>query len=38
MMHHQKLTELNPASYTPIALVNLDPAGFQVRADSPYKT
>jgi tripartite-type tricarboxylate transporter receptor subunit TctC len=38
MMHHQKLTELNPASYTPIALVNLDPAGFQVRADSPYKS
>ena len=37
MMHHQKLTELNPASYTPIALVNLDPAGLQVRADSPYK-
>jgi tripartite-type tricarboxylate transporter receptor subunit TctC len=37
-MHHQKLTELDPASYTPIALVNLDPAGFQVRADSPYKT
>jgi len=32
MMHHQKLTELNPASYTPLALVNLDPAGFQVRA------
>jgi tripartite-type tricarboxylate transporter receptor subunit TctC len=38
MMHHQKLTELNHASYTPIALVNLDPAGFQVRADSSYKT
>jgi tripartite-type tricarboxylate transporter receptor subunit TctC len=38
MMHHQKLTELNPISYTPIALVNLDPAGFQVRADSPYKS
>ncbi len=38
MMHHQKLTELSPASYTPIALVNLDPAGFQVRADSPYKS
>lgn len=37
MMHHQKLTELNPTSFTPIALVNLDPAGFQVRADSPYK-
>lgn len=38
MMHHQKLTELNPSSYTPIALVNLDPAGFQVAADSPYKS
>ncbi len=38
MMHHQKLTELDPTSYTPIALVNLDPAGFQVRADSAYKT
>jgi tripartite-type tricarboxylate transporter receptor subunit TctC len=38
MMHHQKLTELGPTSYTPIALVNLDPAGFQVRADSSYKT
>jgi tripartite-type tricarboxylate transporter receptor subunit TctC len=37
MMHHQKLTELEPASYTPIALVNLDPAGFQVRSDAPYK-
>ena len=37
MMHHQKLTELNPSSYTPIALVNLDPAGFQVRVDAPYK-
>jgi tripartite-type tricarboxylate transporter receptor subunit TctC len=38
MMHHQKLTELDPTSYTPVALVNLDPAGFQVRADSSYKT
>jgi tripartite-type tricarboxylate transporter receptor subunit TctC len=38
MMHHQKLTELNGTSYTPLALVNLDPAGFQVRADSSYKT
>ena len=37
MMHHQKLTELDANSYTPIALVNLDPAGLQVRADSPYK-
>lgn len=38
MMHHQKLTDLGPTSYTPIALVNLDPAGFQVRADAPYKS
>ncbi|MBS0319319.1 MAG: tripartite tricarboxylate transporter substrate binding protein [Proteobacteria bacterium] len=38
MMHWQGLTDLSPASYTPLALVNADPAGFQVRADSPYKT
>ncbi|MES2991524.1 MAG: tripartite tricarboxylate transporter substrate binding protein [Pseudomonadota bacterium] len=38
MMHWQGLTELSPASYTPIGLVNFDPAGLQVRADSPYKT
>ena len=38
MMHWQGLTELNPASYTPLALVNADPAGFTVRADSPYKS
>ncbi len=38
MMHWQGLTDLNPASYTPLALVNADPAGFTVRADSPYKT
>jgi tripartite-type tricarboxylate transporter receptor subunit TctC len=38
MMHWQGLTELTPASYTPLALVNADPAGFQVRADSPYKS
>ena len=38
MMHWQGLTELGPASYTPIALVNSDPAGFTVRADSPYKS
>ncbi|MEP6791881.1 MAG: tripartite tricarboxylate transporter substrate binding protein [Ramlibacter sp.] len=37
MMHWQGLTELNGASYTPIGLVNADPAGVQVRADSPYK-
>jgi tripartite-type tricarboxylate transporter receptor subunit TctC len=38
MMHWQGLTELSGASYTPIGLVNIDPAGLQVRADAPYKT
>jgi tripartite-type tricarboxylate transporter receptor subunit TctC len=38
MMHWQGLTELTPASYQPLALVNADPAGFQVRADAPYKS
>lgn len=38
MMHWQGLTDLTGASYTPIGLVNADPAGVQVRADSPYKT
>jgi tripartite-type tricarboxylate transporter receptor subunit TctC len=38
MMHWQGLTDLTPASYQPLALVNADPAGLQVRADAPYKT
>jgi tripartite-type tricarboxylate transporter receptor subunit TctC len=38
MMHWQGLTPLTPASYQPLALVNADPAGFQVRVDSPWKT
>ena len=37
MMHHQGLTELNPTSYTPLALMNEDPPGIQVKTDSPYK-
>ncbi len=37
MMHWQGLTELSGASYTPLGLVNADPAGIQVRADAPYK-
>jgi tripartite-type tricarboxylate transporter receptor subunit TctC len=37
MMHWQGLTDLTGASYTPIGLVNADPAGLQVRADAPYK-
>jgi tripartite-type tricarboxylate transporter receptor subunit TctC len=38
MMHWQGLTELSGASYTPIGLVNADPAGIEVAADAPYKT
>jgi tripartite-type tricarboxylate transporter receptor subunit TctC len=38
MMHWQGLTDLTPASYTPLALMNEDPPGVQVKADSPYKT
>lgn len=37
MMHHQKLTELSPLSYTPLALMNEDPPGVTVSANSPYK-
>jgi tripartite-type tricarboxylate transporter receptor subunit TctC len=38
MLHWQGLTDISGTSYTPIGLVNFDPAGLQVRADSPYKT
>ncbi len=38
MMHWQGLTDLVPTSYTPLALVNADPAGFTVKADSPFKS
>ena len=38
MMHWQGLTELNPKSYTPLALMNEDPPGVQVCSSSPYKT
>jgi tripartite-type tricarboxylate transporter receptor subunit TctC len=38
MMHWQGLTELNPKSYTPLALMNEDPPGVQVSSSSPYKT
>ncbi len=37
-MHWQGLTELTGADYTPIALMNEDPAGVIVRTDSPFKT
>lgn len=38
MMHHQGLTDLTPASYTPLGLVNFDATGIEVRADAPYRT
>ena len=38
MMHWQGLTELTPASYTPLALMNEDPPGVQVAASSSYRT
>src|SRR5205085_7729867 len=37
MMHWQGLTDLTGASFTPIGLVNADPAGLQIAADAPYK-
>jgi tripartite-type tricarboxylate transporter receptor subunit TctC len=36
MMHHQGLTKLSGASFTPLGLINVDPTAIQVRADSPY--
>ena len=38
MLHWQGLTDINGTSYTPIGLVNADPAAIQVRADAPYKS
>jgi tripartite-type tricarboxylate transporter receptor subunit TctC len=38
MMHHVGLTPLKHTDYTPIGLVNADPAGITVRADAPYKS
>jgi tripartite-type tricarboxylate transporter receptor subunit TctC len=37
MMHWQGLTELNPGSYTPLALMNSDPPGVQVSNSSPHR-
>lgn len=37
MMHHQGLTQLTPKNYTPLALMNVDPAAVTVSATSPYK-
>ncbi|HEX2217130.1 MAG TPA: tripartite tricarboxylate transporter substrate binding protein, partial [Xanthobacteraceae bacterium] len=38
MMHWQGLTQLTPKSYTPLALMNQDPPGVQVKADAPWKS
>jgi len=38
MMHHVGLTQLKYTDYTPIGLVNADPAAVNVRSDSPYKS
>src|SRR5207237_152106 len=38
MMHHVGLTPLTYKDYTPIGLVNADPAGVNVRVDAPYKS
>jgi tripartite-type tricarboxylate transporter receptor subunit TctC len=37
MMHWQGLTELKGTSYTPLALMNSDPPGVQVKGDSPFQ-
>jgi tripartite-type tricarboxylate transporter receptor subunit TctC len=36
-MHWMGLTHLTPRSYTPLALVNEDPAGVQVNAAAPWR-
>jgi tripartite-type tricarboxylate transporter receptor subunit TctC len=36
MMHWQGLTQLNPGSYTPLALMNSDPPGVTVAQNSPF--
>ena len=37
MMHHQGLTDLSGASFTPLGLANFDATAIQVRADAPYR-
>jgi len=37
MMHWAGLTQLTPRDFTPIALMNIDPAAVTVRNDAPYK-
>lgn len=37
MMHHQGLTQLSPKNYTPLGLMNVDPAAVTVSVASPFK-
>ncbi len=38
MLHWTGLSPLTPRDFTPLALMNIDPAGVTVRADSSYKS
>ncbi len=38
MLHWRGLTRLDHRDFTPVALLNRDPAGVFVRSDSPWKT
>jgi tripartite-type tricarboxylate transporter receptor subunit TctC len=38
MMHWQGLTDITYESFTPLGLMNFDPAGLMVSADSEYQT
>lgn len=37
ILHWRGLSELKPADFVPIAILNEDPAGIHVRADSPWQ-
>jgi tripartite-type tricarboxylate transporter receptor subunit TctC len=38
MMHWAGLTQMTPFDFTPLSLMNIDPAAVTVKADAPYKT
>ncbi|WP_118138656.1 tripartite tricarboxylate transporter substrate binding protein [Oceanicella sp. SM1341] len=38
MMHYLGLTDLGPSDYTPLGMMNADPAGVHVSADSDWST
>jgi tripartite-type tricarboxylate transporter receptor subunit TctC len=37
MMHWAGLTQMTPSDFTPLSLMNIDPAAVTVKADAPYK-